>query len=100
MRLLEGVRVVSLGDWHTGLALVARWPICLPMLFVSRANGAMCAVTKALRGCLEVVEDEILGRYRASTAPLRIGGGAPCTRRARRAHGMDIGLVFENWGIK
>lgn len=50
-------------------------------------------------GCIEIVEDEVLGRYRSPKAPVRIDGVAPGTRRPPREAGADNAEVFEDWAI-
>jgi crotonobetainyl-CoA:carnitine CoA-transferase CaiB-like acyl-CoA transferase len=50
-------------------------------------------------GSVEVVEDEVLGPYRAPLSPVRFDGQAFGTRNAPRAPGTDTEAVLRDWGI-
>lgn len=50
-------------------------------------------------GSVEVVEDDVLGPYRAAVSPVRFDGQAFGTRRAPRATGTDTEEVLREWGI-
>lgn len=50
-------------------------------------------------GSVEIVEDELLGPYRAPRAAVRFDGQAFGTRNAPRAPGADTEAVLRDWGV-
>jgi crotonobetainyl-CoA:carnitine CoA-transferase CaiB-like acyl-CoA transferase len=49
--------------------------------------------------CIEIVEDERLGRYRSPRAPVRVDGLAAGTVRPPQPPGVDTEAVLRDWGV-
>lgn len=111
---LAGIRVVELATWFTApsaaciladqgadvVKVEAPAGDVFRMSGTARAKMSAQWIAAVWNGSVEVVEDEVLGSYRAAMAPVRFDGQAFGTRNAPRPAGSGTQSVLRDWGIR